>query len=248
MKMQHLLMLARKYLLMSNVCIITLDGPAGVGKSTLARGVAKALDLPYMDSGAMFRILALKFGKEILEMSETQIKEALEDCKFSIQGTGDESKMCCNGIAAGDEIRTEEIADIASQIAAIAAVREFLREAQRELGKTTSLVCEGRDMGSAIFTQAACKFFLDATPEERARRRSRQLEEMGKAADYSTVLDQIITRDAKDRNRKESPLRPANDAILIDTTDRTPEQVLDKLLAHTKRLQSKACPGLGCKS
>ena len=227
--------------------VITLDGPAGVGKSTLAHKVAATLDLPYMDSGAMFRIIALELGEEALEMSEGQLESELKNFRFSIQGTGEASQMCNNGKPAGDDIRTEEVAGLASKLAALPIVRSFLRHAQRELGKQTSLVCEGRDMGSEIFPQALCKFFLDATPEERARRRSRQLVEKGKSADYSTILDQILTRDAQDRNRKESPLRPAKDAVLIDTTDRTPEEVLELLLGHIKHTMGKRHARQGAK-
>ena len=224
---------------MPKTYIITLDGPAGVGKSSLAQNVAQALQLPYLDSGAMFRIIALNLGEEGLEMSESQLRSELEKFNFSIVGTGAQSQMCNYEIAGGPEIRNEKIAKLASEYATLPVVRNFLREAQRNLGKKISLVCEGRDMGSEVFPHAACKFFLDATPEERARRRSRQLEEMGQTADYSTILDQIISRDAKDRNRKESPLRPAHDAILIDTTERSLEQVLETLLAHAKRLLIK---------
>ena len=224
---------------MAKTYIITLDGPAGVGKSSLAQNVAQALQLPYLDSGAMFRIIALSLGEEGLEMTESQLKSELEKFNFSIVGTGAQSQMCNYETPGGPEIRNEKIAKLASEYATLPVVRNFLREAQRNLGKKISLVCEGRDMGSEVFPHAACKFFLDATPEERARRRSRQLEEMGQTADYSTILDQIISRDAKDRNRKESPLRPARDAILIDTTERSLEQVLETLLAHSKRLLLK---------
>lgn len=222
-----------------NNLIITLDGPAGVGKSTLAQGVAKALDLPYMDSGAMFRIVALELGEEGIDMLESPLEYELQTFNFSIQGTGNDSKMCNNGKPADDSIRSEEIASLASRLATLPLVRSSLRNAQQELGKGTSLVCEGRDMGTKIFPNALCKFFLDATPEERARRRSRQLEESGKSADYSTILDQIIIRDAQDRTRKESPLRPAEDAILIDTTDRNLEEVIEILLAQLKHILDK---------
>lgn len=219
--------------------IITLDGPAGVGKSSLAQKVSEALDLPYMDSGAMFRIIAHKLGDEAMEMPESLLESELKDFNFSIQGTGANSQMCNNTKPAGAEIRSEEVAALASKLATLPVIRSFLRHAQRQLGKATSLVCEGRDMGTEIFPHAVCKFFLDATPEERARRRSRQLEETGQSADYSTILDQILARDAQDRNRKESPLRPAKDAILIDTTERNMQEVLELLLAHIKHILAK---------
>lgn len=224
---------------MPKTYIITLDGPAGVGKSSLAQKVAEAFHLPYLDSGAMFRIIAHTLGKDGLEMNEGQLKSELEAFHFSVIGAGANSQMCNDEKPGGPEIRNEEVAKLASQYATLPVVREYLRNAQRRLGEKISLVCEGRDMGTDVFPHAICKFFLDATPEERARRRSRQLEEMGQTADYSTILDQIISRDAQDRNRKESPLRPARDAILIDTSDRNLEQVLEILLAHAQRLLHK---------
>lgn len=224
---------------MAKTYIITLDGPAGVGKSSLAQNVAQTLHLPYLDSGAMFRIIALNLGEEGLEMTESQLESELEKFNFSIIGTGADSQICNYGVPAGLEIRNEKVAKLASEYATLPVVRSFLRKAQRHIGQKISLVSEGRDMGTDVFPHATCKFFLDATPEERARRRSRQLEEAGQPADYSTILDQIISRDARDRNRKESPLRPARDAILIDTTERNLEQVLETLLAHAKRLLPK---------
>ncbi|MBQ4133668.1 MAG: (d)CMP kinase [Desulfovibrionaceae bacterium] len=222
--------------------IITLDGPAGVGKSSLAQAVAEEMNLSYMDSGAMFRILAFELGPEALDMSDSELESRLQAFRFSVQGAGKNSVMCCNGRYFGDEIRSEEVAALASRLGANAVVRAFLCGAQRDVGMQSSLVCEGRDMGSVIFPHALCKFFLDATPEERARRRSRQLESQGKIADYSTILDQILTRDAKDRNRKESPLRPARDAILIDTTERTLDEVLELLLAHINHMLKPRAP------
>lgn len=224
---------------MSNPKIVTLDGPAGVGKSTLAKDLAQELGLPFLDSGAMFRLLAIELGDSALELPEDKLESKLADFHFSLQGCGSASQLYCNGNLAGAEIRTEEVAFLAAKLGALPAVRKALKEAQRQIGANTSLVTEGRDMGTTIFPRAVCKFFLDATPEERARRRCRQLEEAGEMADYSTVLNQIISRDAQDRNRKESPLRPARDAILVDTTSRTIDQVLAQLLEHARPLLQK---------
>ncbi|SHN68750.1 (d)CMP kinase [Desulfovibrio litoralis] len=210
--------------------IITLDGPAGVGKSSLASALAGRLKLAYLDTGAMFRAIALKLGANAVNLSETELKQSLSEFTFELSGSGAETTLKMNGVAIGEEIRNEEVGTMASKIAPLELVRNALREQQQALGQKFDLVAEGRDMGSVVFPQAPFKFFLDASPEVRAMRRFKQLKAQGKPADLIVLTEQIKTRDAADRNRPIAPLKPAEDAIIVDTGELTLEGVLDVLL------------------
>ena len=215
--------------------IVALDGPAGVGKSTLARRVAEALGVAYLDTGAMFRTVALHVAKSLGSPGSVSAVESpaegpelqtlLEQCLFSLQGVGDQTRLLCNGRVVGDEIRSEEAGMMAAKIAQTPQVREFLKQAQQRLGKDFSLMAEGRDMGTVVFPEAVCKIFLDATPEVRAMRRYRQLQDMGEAADLAALTERIRLRDNEDRSRAIAPLRPAEDAHIIDTSHADMDQV-----------------------
>lgn len=215
---------------MAETNIVTIDGPAGVGKSTMAKQLARELGIPYLDTGAMFRAVAWKLGNGSWEWEESRLDAELASFDFALSGTGEDSVLSLNGVAIGDEIRTEEVGMWASNVATLPVVRAFLKKAQQSLGARFSLVAEGRDMGTVIFPSAPHKFFLDATVEERARRRFRQLQELGKPADEAELRDQIAKRDHQDRNRAVAPLRPADDALVVDTTTLTKPQVFDALL------------------
>jgi cytidylate kinase len=219
---------------MAEPFIITLDGPAGVGKSTLAKRLAEHFSIAYLDTGAMFRATAWKLGEGSWDWSEDKITKALDDFSFSLAGQGSASILSLNNIALTDDIRTEQVGMWASNVARVTVVRDFQKKAQREIGRTTSLVAEGRDMGTVIFPAAEFKFFLDADLEERARRRMLQLEEMGKEADLSQLICQIKERDDQDRNRPVAPLKPAEDAIIVDTTKLDIDGVFDCLVKHIK--------------
>jgi CMP/dCMP kinase len=218
--------------------IITLDGPAGVGKSTLAKRLADHFEIAYLDTGAMFRATAWKLGEGSWDWDNSKIEEALKSFSFTLSGSGSNSVLSLNGVALTNDIRTEAVGMWASNVAKIPAVRAFQKIAQRAIGETTSLIAEGRDMGTVIFPQAPCKFFLDADLEERARRRFSQLEEMGKPADLSELIDQIRARDEQDRNRKEAPLKAADDAIIVDTTKLDIDGVFEKLVAEVKKISA----------
>lgn len=211
---------------------IVIDGPAGVGKSTLARLLADELGLPYLDTGAMFRFLALKLGEEAREMSGEELRRKASAWKFSLAGKGASARLLANGEPLGEEIRSEEISRLASELGKMPEIRAILRDAQRELGKSQSLVAEGRDLGTVVFPDASAKFFLDARPEARAERRWRELAAKGQKADLAEITASIKDRDERDRNRAIAPLKPAQDAILIDTSDMTIPQVLGELLAN----------------
>ena len=214
--------------------IVTLDGPAGVGKTTLARQLAQTLGLAWLDTGAMFRCLAMRLGSGAENLPEGALRQACAQWRFSLSGTGADTVLSCNGSAVGNEIRTEEVALLASRIATLPTVRQSLLEAQQEMGRRFPLVAEGRDIGTVVFPAARFKFFLDASPEVRARRRLRDLASRGEQADLQTLAEQIRQRDEQDRNRSVAPLRPAPDALLLDTSEMDIQAVLTRLLAHIR--------------
>ncbi|WP_419786585.1 (d)CMP kinase [Pseudodesulfovibrio sp.] len=215
---------------MAEPLIVTIDGPAGVGKSTMAKRLARELSIPYLDTGAMFRAVAWKLGEGAWEWDEARLDTALRGFDFSLSGSGDQSVLSLNGVPIGDEIRTEQVAMWGSNVATLPVVRSNLKRAQQMLGARFSLVAEGRDMGTVIFPAAKRKFFLDASVEERARRRFLQLEALGKPADENDLREQIARRDAQDRNRAVAPLKAADDAVTIDTTVLSPDEVFQTLL------------------
>lgn len=218
--------------------IITLDGPAGVGKSTLAKRLADRFGIAYLDTGAMFRATAWKLGPGAWDWDDGKLEQALGELSFTLSGSGSDSSLSLNGIVLTDEIRTETVGMWASNMAKIPAVRAYQKTAQRYIGTTTSLIAEGRDMGTVIFPQAPCKFFLDADLDERARRRFLQLKEMGKPAELSELVEQIRARDDQDRNRKVAPLKPAEDAIIVDTTSLDIDGVFERLAAEVEKISS----------
>ncbi|BBD09721.1 (d)CMP kinase [Desulfovibrio ferrophilus] len=215
---------------MSNPTIITLDGPAGVGKTTLAKRVADALGVAYLDTGAMFRATALILGHGADELSEAELETRLADIHFSLSGSGSTSTLSVNGHVIGDEIRTEEVGMMASTVGTLPRVRAFLKEQQQTVGAETPLVAEGRDMGTVVFPGASAKIFLDAAPEIRAQRRVDQLLEMDKPADLTQITEQIKARDHQDRNRAVAPLKPAEDAHIIDTGSLNIEGVFNAIM------------------
>lgn len=199
-----------------------------MGKTTLAQGLARHLDIPCLDTGAMFRSV----GWMTMNTPDAgqSIRDVLAGMHFDIQGDGYKAGLLLNGRAPGPEIRTEEAGLQASRVGSMPEVREFLKAAQRRMGQKHSLVAEGRDMGSVVFPEASHKFFLDADPEIRAERRFSQLKSMGREADYQKILSQIIQRDDQDRNRALAPLRPAPEALIIDTGPLNQDQVFQKML------------------
>lgn len=211
--------------------IITIDGPAGAGKTSVSRRAAGALSVAYLDTGAMFRALAVRLGPGGHERPEAVIDAALAALVFSLDGSGSDTRLLVDGAPLPESARTEEVGTMASKLAVLPVVRARLKLAQQALGRQTDLLAEGRDMGTAVFPDARHKFFLDASPEVRARRRVDQLAALGRPADYAAILAAIRSRDDQDRNRAEAPLRPAPDARLIDTSDMTEDAVVAAIVA-----------------
>ncbi len=214
--------------------VITLDGPAGVGKSTLAKRLAARLGIAYLDTGAMYRTLGLRLGAAAADMDEAGLRSRCRECMFSLEAGPDGSMpgLFCNGVPVGEEIRTEKAGRLASLVAKLPILREELQRAQREIGRKSPLVAEGRDMGTKVFPDAEYKFFLDARPEVRAKRRFLELEKKGtlNGATLQEIQATIEARDREDRNRAVDPLRPAKDACIVDTSDLDIDGVLQALL------------------
>lgn len=210
--------------------VVTLDGPAGVGKTTLARKVAQELRVAFLDTGAMFRATALKLGEGAWDLPGEELDRRLAGITFSLSGMGRTSTLSCCGEPVGDEVRTERVGMWASHLAARPEVRERQKAAQRAMGADTPLVAEGRDMGTVVFPSAAHKFFLDADPRVRAGRRAAQLTQMGKKADLEAIEASIRARDDQDRNRAIAPLIPAPDAVVIDTSGLTLDEVFQRIM------------------
>lgn len=203
--------------------IIAIDGPAGAGKSTIARAIAARLGYTYIDTGAMYRSIALWALREQVALDDPLRLEHLARAADLAMSPG---HISLNGEDVSDAIRTPEVSAAASRVAAVGAVRAALVEKQREIAAQTSVVMEGRDIGTVVFPQARVKIFLDADPAERVRRRSSDQPEVPADA----LAAQIAERDARDRTRAESPLVQAPDAVYVDSTGLTPEQVEEAIL------------------
>jgi len=213
-----------------NPFIVTIDGPAGVGKTTLAKKVAEALHVAYLDTGAMFRAVATWIGPGAWDLPEETLAGCLDTVQFEVRGVGAETQLFRNDCLVGPKERTEEVGMWASRLATRPAVREFMKDMQRQFGARTSLVAEGRDMGTVVFPDAAYKFFLDADPRVRAGRRAAQLRDMGKEADEEVIFEAIEARDRQDRSRAVAPLAPAPDAVIIDTTTLDLDEVFARIM------------------
>jgi cytidylate kinase len=213
--------------------VLTIDGPSGSGKGTVSRLVAQRLGWHYLDSGALYRAIGLAAGWADIDLSDAS---ALVRCAFDtevgiVEEVHVEPRVVVNGVDATDELRTETAGAAASAIAAIPEVRAALRDRQRAFRQPPGLVADGRDMGTVIFPDAACKVFLTASAEERAERRYNQLKEKGVSVTLDGLLREILARDARDASRAVAPLRPADDAVHVDTTGLPIEAVVERVLA-----------------
>ncbi len=214
---------------MSDAIVIAVDGPGGAGKGELTRRLSEALDFDLLDSGAIYRVLGYAVRKAGLALfDEESVVQEAKLLNLSFECMDDGVHVLLGGEDVSKDIRTEEAGNNASKVAAYPSVRQALLQRQREFLKEPGLVADGRDMGTVVFPKAQVKIFLDASAEVRAQRRCLQLEKSGKNADYEQILKEIQERDDRDRNRPVAPLKPADDALIIDSSDMNIEQVYAK--------------------
>ncbi len=212
--------------------IIAIDGPAGSGKSTISKLIANDLGISYLDTGAMFRIVTLYYIENNLDFNNDIGLECLkEEISIDIK----DSKFYLNGEDVTQQIRSNEVTKNVSYIAALSSVREFLLFEQRNIAQNRDIILDGRDIGTVVFPKAEVKIFLTASAEKRAKRRVEQNESLGIPCNYDEILKDIIKRDELDSTREISPLKKADDAIEIDTTEINIEEVKNKIINIIKK-------------
>ena len=207
--------------------IITIDGPSGSGKGTIAQRLSKRLSWHCLDSGALYRLVGLSVERAGIGF-ENEVK--VTECAKNLIAEFSLGRIYLDGDDITDEIRTEIAGNNASKVAAMPSVREALLQWQRDYARPPGLVADGRDMGSVVFPTAAVKIFLDASAEERAKRRYKQLKEKGLDVNLRSLITEIQERDERDSNRSVAPLKAADDAVVVESTTLTIEEVLEKVL------------------
>lgn len=219
---------------MSESVVVAIDGPAGAGKSTVAKMVADCLGFNYLDTGAMYRSLTVKALRMKTCMENEEALEALaKQTTIDLQGNPkDGIKVFLDGEDVSEEIRTPEVTNNTFYIARTPKVRAVMVQLQQEIGSRNNVVIEGRDIGTVVFPNAQYKFYLDASVEERARRRYKEFQEKGKNITLEQVVDDVKARDESDFTRKVGPLKKAADAIVVDSTPLTIEQVVEKIVGY----------------
>jgi CMP/dCMP kinase len=216
--------------------IVTIDGPAGAGKSTVSRMLARRLGYVYLDTGAMYRAVALLVRRKRISAEDDRALEGLcRDIEVTFREEKDGQRLVCQGEDLTEAIRDPEIGRLASAVSMRRPVREAMAALQRKAGSAGRIVAEGRDTGTVIFPRARYKFFLSADPGERALRRYRELKAKGLGLELGEVEREVRERDAQDSSRELAPLRPAEDARLVDSTGLTPEEVVDRMLTAMKQ-------------
>ncbi len=211
---------------------IAIDGPAGSGKSTTAKNVASRLKINYIDTGAMYRACAYYMLEKGVDISnESDVSEELKNMNMTVNYVGGAQHILVNGNDVTGKLRTNEISSAASKVAVIGSVREYLVALQRKTASLFDVIMDGRDIGTCVIPDAEVKIFLTASVEERAKRRFKELVQKGLEADFEQVKKDIEYRDRNDTERAVSPLRKAEDAILLDTTDMTVEEVVQELIS-----------------
>jgi cytidylate kinase len=220
--------------------VITIDGPAGTGKSSVALTVAQRLRFAFLDTGAMYRAIGLEaIRREANLEDQRELAFIARHARIAFDWTRHPPGVLLNGEQVGHMLRGGDATRAASYVAVVPAIREMLVQQQREIGaKLGNLVTEGRDQGSIVFPNAEFKFYLDAKPEERARRRVAQLRARGEIVDYAEILNGIVSRDRRDATRSVGPLSVPSDAEVVDTTNLSQEQVVDHIVEQVRARQA----------
>jgi cytidylate kinase len=213
--------------------VITIDGPTGSGKSTVSRLLAKRLNYPYLDTGAMYRVVALALKRTGIGLhDEAAISKICNDLDIVFVPEGDATRVYLGKEDVTEAIREPDMDLLASNVSALEVVRAAMTRLQRKIGSQGPLVAEGRDMGTVVFPDAQHKFYVDASLEVRVDRRFQERQSRGESISREKVKEDLIRRDAQDMNRSLAPLKPAEDATIIDTTELTPDQVVEKTLIY----------------
>lgn len=214
---------------------IAIDGPAGAGKSSIAKEAARRLGFIYVDTGALYRTVALNAIRNNVSLNDpAAIAETLPNAKISLAFADGTQRVMLNGEDVSEQIRTPDVSAGASKVSAVPAVRQYLFDLQKNLAAENDCLMDGRDIGTVVLPNAQLKVFLTASPEERARRRWNQLKEAGTEADYDEILKDVNQRDYQDTHREIAPLKQAEDAVLLDTTHMAFEEVVAELLRLTE--------------
>lgn len=215
--------------------IIAIDGPAGAGKSSIARAVARTLNFAFLDTGAMYRAATWWVQQCAIDpQDEAAVVQAVSTMPFRMEPFADGLRVWVNELEVTEEIRRPEVTRMISRIDHYPAMRKHLVTMQQRFGEQQPTVAEGRDIGTVVFPNARCKIYMDAAPEERARRRALEMREKGLAVDEAALLQEIRQRDEDNMTRTESPLRQADDALRLDTTGKSFEVVLDEVLGYAR--------------
>ena len=217
---------------MESIIRVAVDGPSGAGKSTIAKAIAKKMNIDYIDTGAMYRAIGFKMKNAGIASTDSEnLQQALNHTEIDFS----QGNIILDGKIINDEIRTPQISAAASEYSAIPMVRAKLVELQRAMGHKKSVIMDGRDIGTNVLTDAQYKFFITASAKERANRRYKELIEKGQDVNLDKILEDIETRDHNDMTRKLNPLKKADDAIEVDTTEMSIDQVIDFICKEMKK-------------